>query len=55
VLHRNSIGQWAKIIARKVWIVRHTGAATVKQHYQQEGRNVRKEVNIDAPGAAWAA
>jgi pyruvate/2-oxoglutarate dehydrogenase complex dihydrolipoamide dehydrogenase (E3) component len=47
--------EWAKIIARKAWIDRHAGAATAEEQYQQEGRNIGKEVNIDAPGAAWAA
>ena len=25
--------EWAKVLARKEWIVRHTGAATAKQQY----------------------
>jgi pyruvate/2-oxoglutarate dehydrogenase complex dihydrolipoamide dehydrogenase (E3) component len=29
--------EWAKVLARKEWIVGHTGAATAAQQYQQEG------------------
>jgi pyruvate/2-oxoglutarate dehydrogenase complex dihydrolipoamide dehydrogenase (E3) component len=37
-LRARAVGfEWAKVLARKEWIVRHTGAATAEQQYQQEG------------------
>jgi dihydrolipoamide dehydrogenase len=35
---------WARVMARKEWIIRHTGAATAEQHYQREGITLLKGV-----------
>jgi dihydrolipoamide dehydrogenase len=35
---------WARVMARKEWIIRHTGAATAEQHYQREGITLLKGI-----------
>jgi dihydrolipoamide dehydrogenase len=35
---------WARVMARKEWIIRHTGAATAEQHYRRQGITLLKSV-----------